>query len=51
MKENILFYKCILGWYILLTQKVTKGKNEFCLKVWKPLKHKNLANKMQKEGV
>ena len=41
----VLFYRCFLGWYILLERKITKEKNEFCLKVWKPLRHKKPCRK------
>lgn len=41
--EKVLFFRCFLGWYVLLTKKVNRRKKEYQLRVWKPLKYKRIS--------
>ena len=35
MIEKVLFFRCFLGWHILLKKKQTKRRREFNLRVWR----------------
>ena len=33
--DKIIFYRCFLGWYVLLTKKQTKRRKEYQIRVWR----------------